>query len=70
VSFENALAPGRYSLSTLIAEPGPPQAVLDRFERIFSISVTGARAAGGLVDLAHDLRLEREPAAARERTGP
>jgi ABC-type polysaccharide/polyol phosphate transport system ATPase subunit len=70
VSFENALAPGRYSLSTLIAQPGPPQAVLDRYERIFSIAVTGTRAGGGLVDLAHDLRLEREPAAAGERTWP
>ncbi|HYP49186.1 MAG TPA: ABC transporter ATP-binding protein [Thermoleophilaceae bacterium] len=57
VSFDNALAPGRYAVSTLIARPD--HRILDRWEGIFSFVVTGARAAGGLVDLAHDLELRR-----------
>jgi ABC-type polysaccharide/polyol phosphate transport system ATPase subunit len=63
VSFENALAPGRYALSTLIAHAGGGESVIDRWERSSSIVVTGARAAGGLMDLAHELRLERTGAA-------
>ena len=59
VSFENALAPGRYALSTLVSHPGG--GIIDRFESIFTIVVTGARAAGGIVDLAHDVHLERTP---------
>jgi hypothetical protein len=59
VSFENALAPGRYALSTLIARPGAGEAIIDRYERIFSIVVRGTRPGGGLVDLPHDLQLER-----------
>jgi ABC-type polysaccharide/polyol phosphate transport system ATPase subunit len=59
VAFENSLAPGRYGISTLIARHGAGQAVIDRWEGIFSVVVTGARAAGGLVDLPHDLRVDR-----------
>lgn len=59
VSFDNALAPGRYALSTLVSRPGG--GIIDRFESIFTIVVTGARAAGGIVDLAHDVHLERAP---------
>jgi len=62
VTFENALAPGRYGLSTLIARHGGGDAIIDRWENIISIVVTGARPAGGLVDLAHDLRIERSGA--------
>jgi ABC-type polysaccharide/polyol phosphate transport system ATPase subunit len=57
VSFDNALAPGRYAVSTLIARPD--NRIVDRWEGIFSFVVTGARAAGGLVDLAHDFELQR-----------
>jgi Wzt C-terminal domain len=57
VSFENALAPGRYAVSTLISRPDAE--IVDRWESIFTFVVTGARAAGGLVDLAHDFALER-----------
>ena len=59
VSFENALAPGSYALSTLIARRGGGAMEIDRYEGIFSIMVTGARAAGGLVDLPHELHIER-----------
>ncbi|MGI8661288.1 MAG: ABC transporter ATP-binding protein [Thermoleophilaceae bacterium] len=65
VSFENALAPGRYWLSTLIAWPGGGNAIVDRWENVASIMVTGARPGGGTVDLPHDLRLEREGSAVR-----
>ena len=61
VSFENALAPGRYALSTLIARRGAGNAVLDRWESIFSMVVTGARPGGGIVDLPHDFSVERAP---------
>ena len=57
VSFENALAPGRYAVSTLIA--GDRQGTIDRWEGIFTFVVTGARAGGGLVDLAHEVELDR-----------
>ena len=64
VSFENALAPGRYAISTLISHAGGGGSIIDRWERSCSVVVTGARPAGGLVDLAHQLRLERSGAAA------
>ncbi len=56
VSFENALAPERFSVSTLISHQDGH--VADRWEGVFSFVVTGARAAGGLVDLTHDISLE------------
>jgi ABC-type polysaccharide/polyol phosphate transport system ATPase subunit len=70
VSFENVLAPGRYALSTLISHPGAGEAAIDRYENIFSVVVTGARPAGGVVDLPHDLTIERaaEPSRAGEAT--
>jgi ABC-type polysaccharide/polyol phosphate transport system ATPase subunit len=57
VVFENALAPGRYALSTLVSLPDG--GIVDRWEGIFTFVVSGARAAGGLVDLAHDVAIER-----------
>jgi hypothetical protein len=60
VRFENVLAPGRYAISTLITRTGAGDPVVHRYERIFSIVVTGARAGGGLVDLAHDAWVQRE----------
>jgi ABC-type polysaccharide/polyol phosphate transport system ATPase subunit len=66
VSFENALAPGRYAVSTLVSHPGGQ--IADRWEGIFSFVVSGAGAAGGLVDLPHDIRIDaggRMPGMAR-----
>jgi ABC-type polysaccharide/polyol phosphate transport system ATPase subunit len=57
VSFENSLAPGRYAVSTVVARED--HGVVDRWESILSFVVTGARAAGGLVDLPHDTKIER-----------
>jgi ABC-type polysaccharide/polyol phosphate transport system ATPase subunit len=70
VEFENSLAPGRYALSTLIARPGAGEAYIDHYENIFSVVVTGARPAGGIVDLPHELTIERvaEPSRAGEGT--
>ncbi len=56
VSFDNALAPGRYAVSTLITHPGGQ--IADRWESIFTFVVSGAGAGGGLVDLPHDVRIE------------
>ena len=41
VSFENALAPGRYAVSTLVSRPDGE--IVDRWEGIFTFVVTGAR---------------------------
>ena len=68
VTFENALSPGRYALSTLIAHPGAGEAAIDRYENIFSVVVTGSRPAGGVVDLPHELTIERAAEPAREAT--
>ena len=62
VSFENALAPGRYAVSTQVSRPDAE--IVDRWEGIFTFVVTGARAGGGLVDLAHDFAVERTGTAA------
>jgi ABC-type polysaccharide/polyol phosphate transport system ATPase subunit len=62
VSFDNALAPGRYSLSTVISRREGQ--LVDRWEGAFTFVVSGARAVGGLVDLPYDVRLERHGAAA------
>jgi hypothetical protein len=56
VSFENALAPGRYAVSMLVSHPGGQ--IADRWESIFTFVVSGAGAGGGLVDLPHDVRIE------------
>jgi hypothetical protein len=64
VSFHNARAPGRYALSTLLSHQGSGDAVIDRLENLATVVVTGARAAGGLVDLPHELTVDRgEPGA-------
>ena len=56
MSFDNALAPGRYALSTVVARRGSGDAVIDRWENLATIVVTGVRAGGGLVDLEHEMR--------------
>jgi len=60
VSFENALAPGRYAVSTVVAHEGGGQAIIDRWEGLLSIVVTAAMSGGGLVDLSYDVRVERD----------
>ncbi|MFZ0042366.1 MAG: ABC transporter ATP-binding protein [Solirubrobacteraceae bacterium] len=50
-TFDNVLAPGRYSPMFTIAHRGSGLDLLDRFEGAFSFVVTGADALGGLIDL-------------------
>jgi ABC-type polysaccharide/polyol phosphate transport system ATPase subunit len=59
VKFDNALAPGRYALSTVVARRGSGVATIDRWENLATIVVTGARPGGGIVDLPHELSIER-----------
>jgi ABC-type polysaccharide/polyol phosphate transport system ATPase subunit len=59
VSFENVFAPGRLYASPWISGAKGSD-LMDRRPRIVSTVVTGARASGGLVDLAHDVQLEHE----------
>ncbi len=50
-SFENVLAPGRYSPVFQLAHRGSGLDVIDRFEGGFSFVVTSTAALGGLIDL-------------------
>jgi ABC-type polysaccharide/polyol phosphate transport system ATPase subunit len=59
VSFEAWFAPARYFATASAARRGGGADVLDHRERIASVVVTGTRAAGGLVDLPHDLSITR-----------
>jgi ABC-type polysaccharide/polyol phosphate transport system ATPase subunit len=50
-TFDNVLAPGRYSPVFNLAHRGSGLDVIDRFEGAFSFVVTAQQALGGLVDL-------------------
>jgi hypothetical protein len=63
-SFENVLAPGRYSPLFTLAHRGTGLDIMDRFEGASSFVVTGPEALGGLVDLAVDVGVTRNPAPA------
>ena len=58
-SFDNVLAPGRYSPVFTLAHRGIGLDVMDRFEGAFSFVVTGSRPQGGLVDLPAEVAIER-----------
>jgi ABC-type polysaccharide/polyol phosphate transport system ATPase subunit len=58
-SFDNVLAPGRYSPVVLLAHRGEGLDVMDRFEEAFSFLVTGPLALGGLVDVPTVTRVSR-----------
>jgi ABC-type polysaccharide/polyol phosphate transport system ATPase subunit len=59
ITFENTFAPGRYHAATSVARHDGGKDVLDHRERLASVQVTGTRAGGGIVDLPHDLAIER-----------
>jgi ABC-type polysaccharide/polyol phosphate transport system ATPase subunit len=61
-SFENVLAPGRYSPLFTVAHRGTGLDLMDRFEGAFSFVVTGPAAMGGLVDLPVDVSVVRNSA--------
>jgi ABC-type polysaccharide/polyol phosphate transport system ATPase subunit len=58
-SFENVLAPGRYSPLFTLAHRGTGMDLMDRFEGAFSFVVTGPEAMGGIVDLAVGVSVTR-----------
>jgi ABC-type polysaccharide/polyol phosphate transport system ATPase subunit len=67
LDLENAFAPGRYSISVTVAHKGTGTDVIDRAHRLASFLVASPRAAGGLVDLPHELHVApvSEPARAK-----
>jgi ABC-type polysaccharide/polyol phosphate transport system ATPase subunit len=58
-SFENVLAPGRYSPLLTLAHRGTGLDLMDRFEGAFSFVVTGVDSLGGLVDLPVEVDVTR-----------
>ncbi|MGO9898408.1 MAG: ABC transporter ATP-binding protein [Solirubrobacteraceae bacterium] len=58
-TFENVLAPGRYSPLISLAHRGVGIDVIDRFESGFSFVVTATRPTGGVVDLPVEVTVER-----------
>jgi hypothetical protein len=58
VSLENAFAPGRLFGSPWVMRR-EDRDLMDRRPRIASAVVTGTHVSGGLVDLPHDISLER-----------
>jgi ABC-2 type transport system ATP-binding protein len=58
VAFENPFAPGRLFASPWVTRR-ESQDLLDRRPRMMSIVVTGTHTSGGVVDLPHDVSLER-----------
>jgi len=65
VSFDNVLGAGRYELSVLLAHRGSGTDIIDRWERQVSVVVAATASAGGLVDLPHEISIERIAAGAR-----
>jgi ABC-type polysaccharide/polyol phosphate transport system ATPase subunit len=59
VRFENPFAPGRYAVNAVLSHQGTGEALIDRREKSTSFVVAGSRAAGGVVDLPHDVVIER-----------
>jgi ABC-type polysaccharide/polyol phosphate transport system ATPase subunit len=58
-SFDNVLAPGRYSPLVSLAHRGVGLDTIDRFESGFSFVVTAKRPTGGMVDLPVEVAVER-----------
>jgi ABC-type polysaccharide/polyol phosphate transport system ATPase subunit len=58
-TFDNVLAPGRYSPIIDIAHRGEGLDVIDRYERAFSFLVTAKAAQGGMIDLPTEVQIER-----------
>jgi ABC-type polysaccharide/polyol phosphate transport system ATPase subunit len=65
-SFENILAPRRYSPLFTLAHRGTGLDLMDRLEDAFSFVVSGADALGGLVDLPVEVSVSHSSAAATE----
>jgi ABC-type polysaccharide/polyol phosphate transport system ATPase subunit len=59
-AFVASFAPGRYEPTMVISRAGTGHHVVERWARMFSVVVASPNAAGGIVDLPHDLSIERE----------
>ena len=70
VSFENWLTPDRYFGSVSVRRPGGGADVMDHQTRIASVIVTGLRQTGALVDLPHDVSMQRAGGAAPAMPAP
>jgi ABC-type polysaccharide/polyol phosphate transport system ATPase subunit len=58
VSFDNILGPGRYQPLANLAHRGTGHDLIDRWEKQTTFVMGGARATGGLVDVAYDWSIE------------
>ncbi len=67
-TFDNVLAPGRYTPVFQLAHRGSGLDMIDRYEGSFSFIVTGPRALGGLVDLPVRSAVTRVSAPVAQRT--
>ena len=67
-TFDNVLAPGRYTPVFQLAHRGSGLDAIDRFEGSFSFVVTGPGALGGFVDLPMQSEVSRVGAPLTERT--
>jgi ABC-type polysaccharide/polyol phosphate transport system ATPase subunit len=67
-TFDNVLAPGRYSPMFTLAHRGSGLDLIDRFEGAFTFVVTGTEAQGGLVDLPVHAGFSRSVTADTERS--
>jgi ABC-type polysaccharide/polyol phosphate transport system ATPase subunit len=67
-TFDNVLAPGRYTPVIQLAHRGSGLDMIDRFEGGFSFVVTGPKALGGLVDLPVRSSVTRARAPLEQRT--
>jgi ABC-type polysaccharide/polyol phosphate transport system ATPase subunit len=59
VTFENWFAPTRYTANTVVARRGSGEDLLDERDCVASVMVIGTRPGGGVVDLPHELTVER-----------
>ncbi len=62
VEFDNHLAPGKYFATVNVARRGAGLDLIHRRRRITDLTVFGSTAEGGLVDLPHEIRIERSSA--------
>ena len=67
-SFENVLAPGRYTPLLTLSHKGIGVDLMDRFEGALSFVVTGAEAMGGVVDLPVEVGISRDHKVLAERS--
>jgi ABC-2 type transport system ATP-binding protein len=59
-SFMASFAPGRYYPTMVVSRAGLGQDIIERWSRMFSVLVASPTAGGGIVDLPHELAIERE----------